>query len=145
MKKDIRKGCKVFVVHVINNEVGNNENKIVVEDIPILKDFVDVFSEEIPGLPPKRDLDFTIELVLGAIPNSKAPYQMNILELNELKLQLQELIDKHYIIPSVFPWEASVLFVKKKGSTLRLCIDYHQLDKMTIKNIYPLLNFHMLG
>ena len=59
--------------------------------------------EEIPRLPPKRDLDFTIELVPGVVPNSKAPYRMNILELNELKLQLQELIDKNYIRPSVSP------------------------------------------
>ena len=90
----------------------------------------------IPGLPPKRELDFTIELVLRAVPNSKAPYQMNILELNELKLQ--ELIDKNYIRPSVSPWGEPILFVKKKDDTLRLCIDYRHLNKITIKNIYPL-------
>ena len=83
-------------------------------------------------------MDFTIELVPGVVPNSKAPYRMNILELNELKLQLQELIDKNYIRPSVSPWGAPVLFVKNKDSTLCLCIDYRQLNKMTIKNIYPL-------
>ena len=74
-------------------------------------------------------MDFTIELVPEAAPNSKAPYHMNILELNELKLQLQELIDKNYIIPSVSPWGAPVLFVKKKDGTLSLCIDYCQLKK----------------
>ena len=95
-----------------------NENKPGFKDIPILQDFVDVFWEEIPGLPPKRDLDFTIELVFGAAPNSKSPYRMNILELNELKIQLQELIDKHYIIPSVSPWGAPVMFVKNKDGTL---------------------------
>ena len=83
-------------------------------------------------------MDFTIELVPGVVPNSEDPYRMNILELNELKLQLQELIDKNYIRPSVSPWGALVLFVKKKDDTLRLGIDYHQLNKMTIKNRYLL-------
>ena len=96
------------------------------------------FSEEISGLPPKRELDFTIELVPGAIPSWKAPYQMNILKLNELKAQLKELIDKKYIRPSVSPWGAPVIFVKKKDGTMRLCTDYRQLNKMTIKNWYPL-------
>ena len=71
-------------------------------------------------MPPKRKLDFTIELVPGAVPNSKAPYWMNILELNELKLQLQEIIYKNYIIPSVSPWGAHVLFVKKKWEVISL-------------------------
>ena len=132
------KGCKFFVVQIINNEQIGKEDKPGFEDIPILQDFVDVFPEEIPWLPPKRDPDFTIELVPRAVPNSKVPYQMNILEMNELKLQLQELINKHYVRPSVSPWGAPILFVKKKYSTLRLCIDYRQCNKMTIKNRYPL-------
>ena len=73
------------------------------EDIPVLREYVDVFPEEIPGLPLKRELDFTIELVPGAVPSSKAPYKTNILELNELKSQLKELIDKKYFRPSVSP------------------------------------------
>ena len=77
------------------------------EDIPVLREYVDVLPEEILGLPSKRELDFTIELVPGAVPSSKAPYRMNILELNELK----ELIDKKYIRPSVSPWGALVIFV----------------------------------
>ena len=83
-------------------------------------------------------MDFTIELVPGFVPNSKAPYRMKILELNELQLQLQELIGNNRIRPSVSPWGAPMLFVKKKDNTLSLCIDYHQLNKMTIKNRYPL-------
>ena len=90
-------------------------------------------------MPPKRDLDFTIELVPEAVPISKAPYRMNILELNEIKLQLQELINKHYIRPSVSPWGAPILFVKNKDGTLCLCIDYRQHNKMTIKSRYPFL------
>ena len=108
------------------------------EDIPVLREYVDIFLEEIPGQPPKRELDFTIELVPGAVPSSKAPYRMNILELNELKSQLKELIDKKYIQPSVSPWGAPVIFIKKKDRTMRLCIDYRQLNKMNIKNRYPL-------
>ena len=99
-----------------------------------MRGYSDVFPEEVPRLPLKRELDFTIELVPSTVPNSKAPYRMNILELNELK----ELIDKKYIRPSVSPWGAPVIFVKKKDKTMRLCIDYRQLNKMTIKNIYPL-------
>ena len=90
------------------------------------------------GLPPKRELDFTIKPILGAVPSAKAPYRMNILELNELKSQLKELIDKKYIRPSVSPWGSPVIFVKRKDRTMQLCIDYHQLNKMTIKNRYLL-------
>ena len=103
MKKVVRKGCKVFVVHIINNEHMDKEDKMKFDDIPILQDFSDVFLEEIPRLPPKRDIYFTIELVPGTVPNSKDPYQMNILELNELKLELQELIYNNYIRTSVSP------------------------------------------
>jgi len=85
MKRLVRKGCKVFVVHIIDNE--NNED-IKLEHIEVIRDLADVFPEEVSGLPPKRELDFSIELVPGTVPISKAPYRMNILELNELKSQL---------------------------------------------------------
>ena len=81
------------------------------------------FPDKITGLPPKKDIDFTIDLVPGAAPVSKTPYRVSTQELLELKMQLQELLKKKYIRPSVSPWEALVLFVKKKYGTLRLCID----------------------
>ena len=89
LKRFVRKGCKAFAVTITDEEHINNEDKLKLEDIPILRGYSDVFSEEILGLPPKRELDFTIELVPGAVPSSKAPYRMNISELNELKSQLK--------------------------------------------------------
>ncbi|KAL0536750.1 hypothetical protein IC582_025710 [Cucumis melo] len=90
------------------------------------------------GLPPDREIEFTIELLPGTTPISQAPYRMAPSELKELKMQLQELVDKGYIRPSVLPWGALALFVKKKDVTLRLCMDYRQLNKVTIRNKYPL-------
>jgi len=92
------------------------------DNIPVIQEFVDVFLEEILRLPPKRDIDFTIELVPGVALVSQTPYRMSTLELTELKMQLQELLEKNYIRPSVSPWGAPVLFVKKKDETLRMCI-----------------------
>jgi hypothetical protein len=86
----------------------------------------------------RREIDFSIDLLPGSTPISKAPYRMSFPELTELKIQLQELLDKEYIRPSLSPWGAPILFVKKKDETLRLCIDYRQLNKMMIKNKYPL-------
>ena len=134
LKRAVRKGCKAYAVTISDEDNLNKIDKLKLEDIPVLREYVDVFPEQIPGLPPKRELDFTIELVPSAVPSSKAPYRMNILELNELKSQLKELIDKKYIRPSVSPWGAPVIFIKKKDRTMRLCIDYCQLNKMTIKN-----------
>jgi hypothetical protein len=111
--------------------------ELKVEDHPVLWEFKDVFPEEVPGLPPKRDLDFSIDLVPGVVPTSKVPYRMSTPELVELKVQLKEMLDKGYIRLSVSPWGAPTLFVKKKDGTLCLCIDYRQLNKMTIKNKYP--------
>jgi hypothetical protein len=99
---------------------------------------VDVFPEELLGIPPDREIEFTIDLLPNTAPISKAPYRMAPLELKELKDQLQELLDKGFIRPSVSPWGALVLFVKKKDGSMRLCIDYRELNKVTIKNRYPL-------
>ena len=111
----------MYAAHVV--EVAENET-IRLEDYPILQELRDVFPNEIPRLPPKRDIDFTIELVPGATSVSKTPYRMSTPHILELKMQLQDLLEKKYIRPSVSPWGALMLFVKKKDGTFRLCIDY---------------------
>jgi hypothetical protein len=103
----------------------------------VLKEFEYVF-QEVPRLPPKIHIDFFVNLIPGAAPMSKVPYRMSTPELKELKLQLEEILKKWYIQPSVSPWVALVLFVKKKDGTLRLCIDFRQLNKVTVKNKYSL-------
>jgi hypothetical protein len=113
------------------------DKELVLEDYPFLKEHVDVFGE-FPGLPPTRDIHFSIDLMLGATPVSKTPYRMNMSELKELQMQLEELLKKGYICPSVSPCGTPVLFVKKKDGTLRLCIDFRQLKKVRVNNKYPL-------
>jgi hypothetical protein len=103
----------------------------------VLKEFEDVF-EELLGLPPKRDIDFSIDLILGDAPVSNTPYRMRMLELKELQMKIEELLKKEYIRPSVSPWGATIIFVKKKDGMLRLCIDFRQLNKVTIKIKYSL-------
>ena len=97
-----------------------------------------MFPEDLPGLPSDRNLKFAIEVIPGTAPISKAPYRMAPMELAELKKQLQEYLDKGFIRPSVSPWGAPVLLVKKKDGSRRMCIDYRELNKVTIKNRYPL-------
>jgi len=101
-------------------------------------EFEDVFPDEVPGLPPNREVKFSIDLVPGTGPVSMAPYCMAPTELVELKKQIEELMEKQFIRPSTSPWRAPVLLVKKKDGSSRLCVDYRQLNKMTIKNKYPL-------
>ena len=93
-----------------------------------------MFPSEILGMPPPRAVDFHIDLVPGAEPVSRAPYRMTTHELSELKTQLEELLEKGHIRSSVSRWGAPVIFIKKKDKSLRLCIDYPQLNKVTIKN-----------
>jgi hypothetical protein len=120
VKKCYRKGCQIFAAHMEETPKDKVSN---LKDHVVLKDFEDVFKE-VPRLPPKRDSDFSINLMPGAAPVSKNPYRMSTPELNELQMQLEELLNKGYIRPSVSPWGALVLFVKKKDRTLRLCIDF---------------------
>ncbi|GAU50199.1 hypothetical protein TSUD_408870 [Trifolium subterraneum] len=114
------------------------ESSLSPSDIQIVREYLNVFPEEINSLPPEREIEFSIDLVPGSQPISVAPYIMSPLELRELKCQLEELLQKHFIRPSVSPWGAPVLLVKKKDDTMRLCIDYRHLNKVTIKNKYPL-------
>ena len=108
------------------------------EDVPIVREFSDVFPEDLPSIPPDREINFQIELAPGTEPISKAPYRMAPLELKELKVQMEELVSKGFVRPNTSPWGAPVLFVKKKDGSLRLCIDYRELNKVTIRNQYPL-------
>ena len=101
-------------------------------------EYEDVFPDELPGLPLHRDVDFVIELHPGSSPISMTPHMMAPIELQELKIQLQELLNKGFIRPSTSPWGTPVLFYKKKDKTLRLCIHYRQLNGVMIKNRYPL-------
>ena len=130
----LQKGCKGYLAHVVDTR----SSEVRLEDVPVLRDFLDVFPHDLPGLPPEREIDFPIDLVHGTTPISLPPYRMAPTELNELKIQLQELVDRGFIRPSISPWGAPVLFVKKKDDTWRLCIDYRQLNKVTIHNKYPL-------
>jgi hypothetical protein len=108
------------------------------EDILVVCEYPNVFSTYYSGLPPQREVEFGIKCVPATNPISKAPYRMALSELKELKKQLQKLLDKGFIHPSISPWKAPVLFVKKKDGSMRMCIDYRKLNKVTIKNRYPL-------
>jgi hypothetical protein len=115
-----------------------------IEDIPVVCEFPDVFPEDLPGLPPERDVEFMIELKLGTAPISRRSYRMPPNELVELKMQLQDLLDKGFIRPSSSPWGCPTIFVKEKDQTLRMCMDYRSLNEVTIKNKYPLPRIDIL-
>ncbi|GKC12363.1 putative reverse transcriptase domain-containing protein [Tanacetum coccineum] len=133
------KGCPVFLAHVTTKEVKDKSEKKKLEDVPIVRDFPEVFLEDLPGLPPTRQVEFQINLIPGAAPIARAPYRLAPSEMKELSEQLKELSDKGFIRPSSSPWGAPVLFVKKKDGSFRMCIDYRELNKLTMKNRYPLL------
>jgi hypothetical protein len=109
-----------------------------IQDIPVICEFPDVFPEDLPGLPPERDVEFLIELKPGTAPISRRSYRMLPNELAELKTQLQDLLEKGFIRPSSSPWGCPAIFVKKKDQTLQMCVDYRTLNEVTIKNKYPL-------
>jgi hypothetical protein len=118
--------------------------ELKLEDIHIIREFSNVFPDDLPGMPPERAIEFKIELQPGTAPIANATYRMSPVELKELKIQLQGLLDKGYIHPSISPWGCSTLFVEKKDKELRLCVDYHPLNVVTIKNKYPLSRIDIL-
>ncbi|KAH0729719.1 hypothetical protein KY290_000849 [Solanum tuberosum] len=133
-RKLVSKGCVYHLVRVNDSSVEVSH----IQSIPVVKEFPEVFPDDLPGVPPERDIDFGIDLLPDIQPISILPYRMAPAELKELKKQLMDLLDKGFIQPSVSPWGSPVLFVRKKDGSLRMCIDYRQLDKVTIKNKYPL-------
>jgi hypothetical protein len=112
--------------------------ELKLEDIHVIREFSNVFPDDLPGMPPERAIEFKIELQPGTTLIAKAPYKMSPVELNELKIQLQGMLDKGCIRLSISPWGCSALFVEKKDKELHLCVDYHPLNAVTIKNKYPL-------
>jgi hypothetical protein len=118
--------------------------ELKLEDIHTVREFLDVFPDDLPGMPPERAIEFKIELQPGTLPIAKAPYKMSPVEMRELKIQLHGLLDKGYIRPSTSPWGCSLLFLEKKDKELRLCVDYRPLNAVTIKNKYPLPRIDIL-
>ncbi|CAA0816896.1 Uncharacterized mitochondrial protein AtMg00860, partial [Striga hermonthica] len=133
--KLLRRGnCQGFLVSLVDD----SQNARSPHDVPVVREFGDMFPDELPGGPPNRQVEFSINLIPGAGPVSKAPYRMAPKELQELKVQIQELLRLGFIRPSVSPWGAPVLFVKKKDGSIHMCIDYRDLNRLTIKNKYLL-------
>ncbi|GJU36607.1 putative reverse transcriptase domain-containing protein [Tanacetum coccineum] len=127
---------KKSTLSIISCEKAPEEKRL--EDVPTVRDFLEVFPEDLPGLPPTRQVEFQIDLVPGVAPVARAPYRLASSEMEELSAQLQELSDKGFIRPSSSPWGAPVLFVKKKDGYFQMCIDYRELNKLTVINRYPL-------
>ncbi|KAH0693060.1 hypothetical protein KY290_021233 [Solanum tuberosum] len=133
-RRMITKGC---IYHLVNVHDIDAEPSTL-QSIPVVNEFLDIFPDELPGIPPEWEIDFSIDMLPSTRPISIPPYRMAHAELKELKDQLKDLLDKGFIRPSASPWGALVLFVRKKDGSLRMCIDYRQLNKATIKNKYPL-------
>ncbi|GKF20764.1 putative reverse transcriptase domain-containing protein, partial [Tanacetum coccineum] len=129
--------CHEKIIMVKENKDESKEKRL--EDVPTVQDFLEVFPEDLPGLPPIRQVEFQIDLVPCAAPVARAPYRLAPSEMKESSTQLQELSDKGFIRPSSSPWGAPILFVKKKDDSFQMCINYRELNKLTVKNRYPLL------
>ncbi|GKC89984.1 putative reverse transcriptase domain-containing protein [Tanacetum coccineum] len=119
------KGCQIFLAQISAKKEEDKSEGKQLKDVPVVRDFPEVFPEDLPGLPPARPVEFQIDLIPGAAPVARAPYRLAPSEMKELSEQLQELSDKGFIRPSSSPWGAPVLFVKKKDGSFRMCIDYH--------------------
>nr|GFC88265.1 putative reverse transcriptase domain-containing protein [Tanacetum cinerariifolium] len=131
LEKYVKKGFPIFLAHITTKEMEDKSEKKRLEDVPIIRNFPEVFLEELLGLPPTRPVEFQIDLVPGAALVAQAPYRLAPSEMKELAEQLKELSDKGFIRPSSSPWGAPVLFFKKKDGSFRMCIDYRELNKLT--------------
>ncbi|GJT31343.1 putative reverse transcriptase domain-containing protein [Tanacetum coccineum] len=137
-QKYLLEGCPIFLAQVTMKKAEDKSKEKQLEEVPIVQDFPEVFPEDLPGIPPTRQVEFQIDLIPGAMPVARAPYQLAPSEIDGVVDQLKELSDKGFIRPSSSPWGAPVLFVKKKDGSFRMCIDYRELNKLTVKNRYPL-------
>jgi hypothetical protein len=133
-RKLLYKSCTGYLAYLLNkpSEPGK------IKEVPVVNKYLDVFPTELTQVADDRKVEFVIDLVPTTEPISRTPYRMALTKLKELKEQLQQLLMQGFIRPSVSPWGALVLFVKKKDGTLRICIDYHGLNDITVKNKYPL-------
>ncbi|GKD63250.1 putative reverse transcriptase domain-containing protein [Tanacetum coccineum] len=143
-QKYMEKGCQVYLAQVTSKKNEDKSEEKRLEDVPIVREFLEVFPEDFPGLPPARQVEFQIDLVPGAAHVARAPYRLVPAELQELSTQLRELSDRGFIRPCSSPWRAPVLFVKKKDCSFRMCIDYRELNRLTMKNRYPLSRINNL-
>nr|GEV76110.1 transposon Ty3-G Gag-Pol polyprotein [Tanacetum cinerariifolium] len=137
-QKYLLKGYPIFLANITTKMIKDKSEEKRLEDVPIVRDFSEVFLEDVSGLPLTRQVEFQIDLIHGAAPVARAPYRLAPSEMKELLDQLQELSDKGFIRHSSSPWGASVLFVQKKDGSFRMCIDYRELNKVTVKNRYLL-------
>jgi hypothetical protein len=128
----------VTAMGVANHAKVNQLDASLGSEVSVVNEFSDVFLEDLPGMPPDRDIEFVIELKPGTAPIYKTLFRMTTPELAELKEHIKELLEKGFIHPSSSPWGAPMIFVSKKDGTQRLCVDYHALNEVTIKNKYPL-------
>ncbi|GJR73900.1 putative reverse transcriptase domain-containing protein [Tanacetum coccineum] len=139
------KGCQVFLAQISAKKEEDKLEGKKIKDVPIVRDFPEVFPEDLPGLPPARPVEFQIDLIPGASPVARAPYRLAPSEMKELSKQLQELSDKGFIRPSSSPWRAPVLFVKKKDGLFRMCIDYQQdIPKTSFQTRYGHYEFQVM-
>ncbi|WMV45461.1 hypothetical protein MTR67_038846 [Solanum verrucosum] len=132
--KLVEQGCLAYLAHIRDVEVESPS----IESIHVVSDRREVFPNELHCMPTDRDIDFCIDLEPGTRRISIPPYRMALSELRELKAQIQELPDKGFISPNASPWDGLVLFLKKNDGSMRMCIDYRQLIRVTIRNKYPL-------
>ncbi|XP_070025789.1 uncharacterized protein [Nicotiana sylvestris] len=130
----VEKGCLAYLAYVRDSSAEVPS----MDSVPVVREFPEVFHVDLPGMPPDKDIDFCIDLASSTQPISIPPYRMAQLELKELREQPQDLLNKGFIRPSGSPWGMSVLFIKKKDRSMRICIDYRLLNKVTIKNKYTL-------